>query len=329
MNSSLQNLLRRTMAIAGAVLAFAFAGSATAQQTVTLVGASGNTCSFSGGLSVSPAGALTITCSGATGSSTATFTLLAPSSININTTDTRTTVSRSGGTGLGTLAVSYSVSGNGCATSSGSLSFAEGSTTPQAISITTGATGATSCVVTISPPTGQVASPSSASITVVDPNGGGGGGVAGCPTQDPNALAVNISYNALPQTQATGVIGFAPVAAPQGTKSSVYFEQSIGTTTANAMHTEISVSPCPGVILTPTTQPAVASQCYVSTDYTVDNRLYIYTKPVYTWTSQAALGNRGCWAGDGKAYYVNYRWTYGGCAYGTCGFVLQWFTGPY
>jgi hypothetical protein len=128
------------------------------------------------------------------------------------------------------------------------------------------------------------------------------------------------------------VIGYAPVASPSAGKSSVYFEQSIGTSTANAMHTEISVSHCPGAILTPSTSPAVASQCYVSTDYTVDNRLYIYTKPVFSWTSQAALGNRGCWAGDAATtgpYYVNYRWTYGGCAFGSCGFVLQWFTGPY
>jgi len=218
----------------------------------------------------------------------------------------------------------YSVAGPGCASgTSGTLNF-DTTTTAQVISVALGAAAGTCTVSLINPPSG---SSNVWPINVV--SGIPPPPTNGCPTPDPNSLAVNISTNALPQTQATGVIGYAPVASPSTGKASVYFEQSIGTTTANAMHTEISVSPCPGVILTPSTQPAVATQCYVSTDYTVDNRLYIYTKPVFSWTSQAALGNRGCWAGDGKTYFVNYRWTYGGCAYGTCGFVLQWFTGPY
>jgi len=319
------------MAIAGAFLALGFASAASAQQTVTLVGATGNTCSFSGGLTVSPAGALTISCSGVVPpTSGATFTLLAPALIDINTTgNVQTTVTRSGGAGLGTLSITYSVSGNGCTASSGALSFAEGDATPQTISITTGATGGTTCQVALTPPTGSVASPSSASISIVDPNPQPQNG---CPTPDPNALAVNVNFaTAIPVTEASGVIGYVAVPSPTiATRSSVRYIQSIGTTTANLMHTEFSVSPCKGAILTPSNSTMIAPQCYVSSDNTNAVQLDIYTKPIFSWTSQATLGSRGCWIGSGGGpYYLNFRWTYSGCAYGTCGFVMQWANGPY
>lgn len=323
MTRSIPNLLRRTISIAGAVLALAFAGTAPAAQIVLSGQSQLGSCTFSGQLTVNPDGSLTVTCSGGS-TSGAVFALLAPAQLNINTAgNTQTTVSRSGGTGLGTLSVNYSVSGTGCANTAGSLSFAEGDSTPKSISLSTaGVPGA--CVVAITPPSGSIASPSSASISVVDPNAGGGGGT--CATSDPNALAVNVRFNNwLGQTQLSGLIGYTTVPVPlQTSKASVMYDQSIGTTTASAMRTEISVSKCPGVI------DNSVPQCYLSSDNTLDNRLTIYTRPVFSWNSQAALGSRGCWAPASEGpWYLNYRWTYSGCAYGSCGFVMQWFNGPY
>jgi hypothetical protein len=321
MTRSIPNLLRRTISIAGAVLALAFAGTAPAAQIVLSGQSQLGTCSFSGQLTVNPDGSLTVTCSG--GTTGAVFTLLAPAQLNINTTgNTQTTVSRSGGSGA--LSVNYNITGAGCTNTGGTLQFPDAASPPQPISITTaGAPGA--CVVAITPSSG-IATPSSASINVVDPNAGSGGGVQGCPTSDPNALAVNVRFNNwLGQTQLSGLIGYTTVPVPlQTSKASVMYDQSIGTTTASAMRTEISVSKCPGVI------DSSVPQCYLSSDNTLDNRLTIYTKPVFNWNSQAALGSRGCWAPASEGpWYLNYRWTYSGCAYGSCGFVMQWFNGPY
>lgn len=324
MNRSILNLLRRTIAIAGAVAGLALSNSSLAQQTVTLVGASSNTCSFSGALTVAPNGALSIQCSGVVTPPTgALFSLSAPAQLNINTPgNSQTTVTRSGGAGLGTLSVNYSVTGAGCVGASGALSFPEGVSTPQPISITTAGAAGT-CVVAITPPAGSTASPSTATISIVDP---GVGQIPGCPVPDPNAIVATVTMATwLGQTQPSGVIGYTTVPAPTlAGRASVRYEQTIGTTTASAMRTEISVSRCPGVI------DSSVPQCYINTDYTIDNRLDVYTKPVFSWNSQATLGNRGCWApASAGTWYVNYRWTYSGCQYGSCGFVLQWFNGPY
>ena len=87
--------------------------------------------------------------------------------------------------------------------------------------------------------------------------------------------------------------------------------------------TEMSVSPCPGVISNP------GNACYRTSVFANNNSMGIYTAPVpaYGWTDQASIGDRGCFAPVGnQAYYVNVRWTYPTCPWGSgsCGTSMQW-----
>jgi hypothetical protein len=157
--------------------------------------------------------------------------------------------------------------------------------------------------------------------------GGPGDGTLGCPAADPGNV-VDVGFDTVTrQTQQSGVVRYLPIPASTMGRASVIYEQSIGTSTAAAMHTDMWVSQCPGVDLI-----NVAPQCRISSDDTTDNRLTIYSKPVNGWTDQATLSNHGCWApASSGPWYLNYRWTYdqSTCASGACGFVMQWFNGPY
>ena len=100
MKFSISSLLRRTLIVAGALLALAVAAPAAAVQTVTLSGQTAvGSCTYTGSITVLPDGTLSITCV-PTSSTNAFFTLSYPSQLAINTTDTSSVkVTRSGGTG--------------------------------------------------------------------------------------------------------------------------------------------------------------------------------------------------------------------------------------
>jgi hypothetical protein len=325
MNFSLPNLLRRTLFAVGAFAALALAAPSQAQQTVILNGQTSlGTCVFSGALTVTPGGALQVTCT--TGTTTGSLFSVSGSvtPVNINST-TSALVTRASGTG--TASVNYSVAGAGCTPASSTLTFAD--LNPQSITIQTSATPGT-CVVTITTAVGDTASPNSATITVVDPNatgGGGGGGGTGCPTT--GVITNPLANGQVMQLRMTsGTIAAFPVIPPQDpTVVSNVINQGQQPATPAKVTTEISISTKCGVIDTS------VPQCYLNSTTVNNNQIAIYTAPRFTWTSQATLGGRGCWAGDaGVQYYVNIRWTYSTCSYtssGGCGFSEQWTNGPW
>jgi hypothetical protein len=131
---------------------------------------------------------------------------------------------------------------------------------------------------------------------------------------------------------APGQIAAIPVIPNIDPIVSVELTQGQQAATPAGVTTEMSVSKCPGVIFDPSdTTGNYVAQCYMKTTSINFNQITMYTKSRYTWTSQATLGGRGCWAAasDGQ-YYVNVRWSYPSCAYSTgCGFSMQWSQGPY
>jgi hypothetical protein len=148
-------------------------------------------------------------------------------------------------------------------------------------------------------------------------------GTPGCP-----AIPIPLAWGTIREHRMnSGVIAAFPLQSPQGTKASIAFTQGQQAATPAGPITEFSISKCPGVI--DTTVP----QCYYRNTTININQITVYTKPVYTWASQATLGNRGCWAPASEGpWYVNVRWTYATCPASYtrgCGFSVQWTPGPY
>ena len=168
--NSFHTLLRRTAAALGAIAALTATGVATA-QTVQLKTGSVVTseCPYSA-MSVSPTGAVVVTCSGA--ASAGSFVLTAPTSLSTNTTNTgsQVKVTRSGGT-AGASDVAFTASGASCnPVTTSPLQFADAVPGSQSIELTTTATSG-NCVVTLTSATvGTIASPVSRTIKVTDPD---------------------------------------------------------------------------------------------------------------------------------------------------------------
>ena len=337
MSIAYTKLLRRTLATLGAGIILAASHPALSQGTVTLSGATGNSCSYSQ-MTVQPNGSISVTCVTSTPTA-ATFSLSAPASLAVSTTSTFS-VSRSGGP-VDSLTVNWSVSGGSCTANTGSLTFAQGGA-PQAVGITTNAIVG-SCVVSITAPSGHQVAPGSATITV--------GSSApppppppptGCPappsdykyqTMDkwrsltPNQVATE--WNSVDQLRMTSgqIATYDAINVPNPASSAVVvLTQGQQPATPQPVLTEMSVSKCPGVIDT-----SVAA-CYMRGTFINNNQSpRLYRRPVQVtstlvWDSQAKLGYRGCWAPESEKWYVNVRWTFASCPYGVgqCGFSMQW-----
>ncbi len=162
-----QTLIRRTAAVLGAIAAVTATGLATA-QSVTLSGTSGNSCTYSQ-MTVNPSGNVTVACAGST---TATFTLTAPTSLAQNvTTGSEIRVNRSGSS-TSDVAVDVNVTGN-CSSATSSLNFPAGTLASQNVVVTTGTATSpvTKCNVSIAPGTGGTAGiPASVGVDVVNPD---------------------------------------------------------------------------------------------------------------------------------------------------------------
>jgi hypothetical protein len=161
-------LFRRTAAVLGAIAATTVIGPATA-QTITLSGASGNTCTYST-MSVNPSGNFTVTCTSST--SPGTFALAAVTSLSTSSTSTSTQIRilRSGGT-AGTVTVPFTTSGAACGTAQtvSPVEFAAGDTA-QPIILQTASTPGTCRVSIQAPSDGSLGSPSFRDISIVDPD---------------------------------------------------------------------------------------------------------------------------------------------------------------
>lgn len=333
MKFSISSLLRRTLIVAGALLALAVAAPAAAVQTVTLSGQTAvGSCTYTGSITVLPDGTLSITCV-PTSSTNAFFTLSYPSQLAINTTDTSSVkVTRSGGTGAASVGVT--ITGTGCTNlSNGNLTFADPTSPAQALTITTLATPGP-CTITLLPAVSTDTASGAATITVYDPGSTSTTVPAGCPTP---AIGTTVAgqdlglIGAQPSRvlMSSGKIGYWTVIAAPNPPVSVAFIQGQMSVTPAGLVTEFSVSKCPGAIFDSSdTTGHYVSQCYVKTTSVNNPSITMYTSPRFTWTDQASLGSRGCWAPAASGpWYVNVRWTYpAGSGYGNS---LQWGPGPW
>ena len=332
MSTHYSKLLRRTFIATGAGLILA--GSLPAvSQTVTLSGVSGNSCTYTQ-MTVQPNGTISVNCQAVSAPQpgVANFTVTAVAQTAANS-PVEVTIARSGGPAQA-LNVKWNYSG-ACGTAvNDNFSLADGG---QWIDrFTMGASG--SCTVSITPPSGHTASPSSATITIGTsapaPTPGNPIPVpAGCtPVDSNNVLARSLSYGPVDQLRMkSGVVAYYPVIPqPDARYASVEFTQGQQPNTPGSAVTEFSVSRCPGVIDT-----AVPDCYYKSTaGLSNNNKITIYTrtKPEWGWTSQAAMAGQGCLADANQGqWFVNVRWTYPTCVWGenNCGFSMQWSLGAW
>src|SRR5689334_15466771 len=114
MTRSIPNLLRRTLVLLGAAAGLLAADSALA-QTVTLTGATGNSCSYNA-ISISPNGSVSVQCAGGTVDpppppppGQAQFTLTGPATLAPNTayTNGEIKVTRTDGSNGPTASVAF------------------------------------------------------------------------------------------------------------------------------------------------------------------------------------------------------------------------------
>lgn len=125
----------------------------------------------------------------------------------------------------------------------------------------------------------------------------------------------------------SGVIASYPIPIPNGNKVSIKLTQGQQQATPGDGTSEMSISKCPGVI--DKTNPHCYSNQPNGLNFTVSKDAF--TKAIYSFTDQASLGWRGCWAPASEGqWYVNVRWTYShDCWGGACGYTMQWGTGAY
>ena len=344
MSTHTTNLLRRTFVLLGAAAALVAGTQAIAQGTVTLSGTNSNTCNYSQ-MTVTPNGNITVSCGsgGTTNPSQASFTLSHASSssgyVLTPNTSSAATVARSGGPAEAVM-VTYSVSGSGCSSGSGGIQMNAGQS--QTIAFSVGAAG-TSCVITISVPTGHnVSGSNQITFTAQTGGGGGGGGTAppDCPAIPSSAVAGNtvindfVSVDQRRGSPASGQILYYPVPTSNTASVKVTFDQGQTGWSPAAIgdKSEFQVSPCPGVWDPP--GHSIANQC----------RYQVAGSPnaVFTIWTAAAVSSQGttvtsqdnlqylCWAPiQNRTYYINVRWTYS-CpqeiinGYGGCGFSIKW-----
>lgn len=339
------NLLRRTLVLLGAATGLLAGAPAFSQGTVTLSGASGNSCTYST-MTIAPNGNVSVSCAGGGGNNPpstpgkAYFTLTAPGSVNPNTTYaggefkvTRTESSPPSES----VAFGYTVSGTGCNFNSAGpfwLTPAGGAKPSQNLSVATLASG--TCTITLTVQEGhQGSSPASVTVgstpppnTPITP--------VGCspPSEGSFERTNNIGIllrdgggSSVDQLRMDSgkVAYYKVVGAPKPEQSVlVHFTQGQQPNLPPGMITELSVSKCPGVIETNLPFP-----CYVRSTFTNSNVVPIFTAavPVYGWNDQASIGERGCFAPVAQqTYYVNVRWTYASCPWGAgqCGTSMQW-----
>lgn len=348
MSQFLPNLLRRTLVMlaataAAAASALLFSVPATA-QTVTLTGATGNSCSYSS-LTVNPNGSVTVTCTGSSPPppppppvDKATFTVSGPATLAPNTTGT-ILIARGTDQVAAAVAFGYSTAGAGCAFQgpvAGPVWLSSGQSQQYGVAVL--ASGICSVVLTVQEGHNNAGAFSITVTSGTTPPPSGPPPVAGCPAPPLNVVAGNMPlFGSVDQLRMTsGQIGYYPLMhAPDGVRASVAFTQGqqpnlpSGTVT-----TEFSVSRCPGVI---ETAPA---QCYYrNIGSNNSNSITIYTRPTSYWPDEAAFyasGTEGCWAANNDStgqpiqYYVNVRWTYPSCPWSTgCGFSMQYAIGPW
>lgn len=329
-HGSLKNLLRRTAAIGVIVAPFLFSAPASA-LTVILNNTTANTCTYTG-MSVDPAGNVTVTCQSSGGTpGPGIFTLSAGTAMAAPTAPATTTwpvtVLRSGGT-AGVATVSYAFSGTACTAASGTLDtqFPDAGTTgSQSASISAVITGAGSCTVTLSgATTATISGSGTASVTVTAGGGTGSNGVpivAGCPAPDPTTTMGTLpAFLGTPiyVLKRSGEVTSYPLPRlPLGkTMGQVALGETPVTFTPSPFAGTMSITTCPGVF---TPKAGFTDKCNASFSQT--------NGATFMWVEQSAYVRAygACLADPSVQYYMNVKWEYTSCAKGaaTCGFSIN------
>lgn len=151
--------------------------------------------------------------------------------------------------------------------------------------------------------------------------------VHGCPTAEPNARLRPLDFGPVKvlKMDSTVVTAFRVIASPSG-RASVMLTQGQTTVSPGGVKTDLTVSRCPGVIET-NLHPACRYTSF-SINY---NAITAFNRLPPGFTGQNDLAVYGCYAPDTEPYYVNVRWTYPSCPFGSgqCGFAMQWAEGPF
>jgi hypothetical protein len=313
------NLLRRTAAVFSAVAAFCIAAPAAAQGTVSL--SSGGSCTYSG-MSIAPNGNVVVTCQSTIPGAPGTISLSGPSSVAMNSSGAMS-VNRPGGF-TGATNVAISVNG-GCGISTSSVAFADGDQAPKPFTLNTpGGPGACTVAISVSG-AAALGAPSSMTVTVTaatqpDPVVNNGN----CPAVPGDAQATTLVKGGRNFLKlAPNQIGYAPLPSTAGNWASGQIKLSETSNSPDPATTEISISKCPGVIVT-------TPGCYAKSPFKNLNDLTWMERPsqgVDNPTTAAAFGI--CYAAASQGpWYVNVRYVYNGCSLaGGCAFNISWSDG--
>jgi hypothetical protein len=362
MTTNFSTMLRRTIAVAGALVALAVGGEAAA-QTVTLSGTANTTCQWSA-FSMQPNGSIAITCAAGGGNNggggaveVATFVLAGPTTVALPSSPTFTVTRQNGPAGQ-TVGFGYTVTGAGCQwVSQGPFFLAKDESKQLAVSPTALGT----CLITLVVQDGHATTPASKQMTVTvsnttipppdpciaNPSLPGCGGtntdwsqpvpvVSGCPTAATTARLRQLNWGDVLRTSIqpgqeylfsgmnSGEVMAIRIPGSQLGRMSVSLTQGQGTATPPSVKTELSISRCPGVIET-----NLPPQCYQSTFTTNFYSITAYNRTDSRGNDQSAYD--GCLAATGETFYANIRWTFASCPFGSraCGFSLQWGEGAF
>ena len=331
------NLLRRTLTVCFAVATAAFATAAAAQSF---------TCSFP---TISPNGAFSIACSppantgttgttGTGGTTTGTaggvFTLAGSTTMSVGTSGT-VSVTRSGAA-TGGYNVSIVPSPANVCSGGGTITFNDGAsaaTNGNVVGITPVAAGTCTVTLGLSAPSGT--QPTNAATTAGSPlvitiSSGPTQtvqNVGNCPALPSNYIDISpyptTSGPATTVRMASGVTGGFPLPMTNAGHSSGAMwivDNTIGPNSSNTI--EIGISRCKGQI------DPNAGACYLKTQ--PYNSITWAGKNPQSYSS-TDLNNAGfCPAFESQGtWYMNVRYNYASCLYGTCGETFTWYDSYY
>ena len=322
MRFSTNRLLRRAPAWLAAAILSGLNPAWAQQDPGKMYFSDGSWCNYST-MSIAPNGAITVGCVPTKDSNPtdpnpppspdkADFWLSLPGSLTASpSAQVTVTINRTGGPAKLNYAT-YTLTGSGCANKSHRFPLSAGDTHDVVFTATSGG----SCTVAVTPEFPDISSRSTVTITV---GTGNPPPVAGCPTPAAGSIARSTDLsNPDKLFMGSGTIAYYPV--PTQAASYVFTQNEIAAV-PNDIVTEFSVSRCPGVI------DSSVPQCYKNSGLVNYNSIDIITRPTNGWGDQASVGNRGCYADAASGtWYVNVRWTFPFCQYGTagCGFSMKW-----
>jgi hypothetical protein len=139
--------------------------------------------------------------------------------------------------------------------------------------------------------------------------------VAGCPAPEAGSEVRRLDHPAPPKVFRRNSAHVTSFRLPR--PGAIRFLQGQMPITPPSPYTELAISRCPGVI-----EPNLHSKCRLTSPFALFNEIAAVDRPL-TDNQDAASG---CLAPSTEQYYVNVRWTFPSCPWGSeqCGFSIQW-----